>query len=258
MHFVVGSYEGYVGMYQVERDEDGSFSYSTRYLKVSPTSEDGGYVSCLTAGKSFVAASSSDSSVSVYNLSTDEEVAHFEESEESVDCIFMPDDKHIVGAGKDGLIRVWEMKQKGNLIFTFKGYSGPISSMAIHPSGKLCLSVHPKEFKVFTWNMISGRLAYKKDFSKLKPEQVRFTQSGNHFILASKSCLHVFDVSNAVESVKDISMSSSILAFEVLHNDDKSKVDKNIVVVGDNKGFVYFINALTGETILSFQVIFLC
>ena len=80
MHFVVGSYEGYVGMYQVERDEDGSFSYSTRYLKVSPTSEDGGYVSCLTAGKSFVAASSSDSSVSVYNLSTDEEVAHFEVS----------------------------------------------------------------------------------------------------------------------------------------------------------------------------------
>ena len=35
----------------------------------------------------------------------------------------MPDDKHIVGAGKDGLIRVWEMKQKGNLIFTFKGTS---------------------------------------------------------------------------------------------------------------------------------------
>lgn len=53
------------------------------------------------------------------------------------------------------------------------GHKAAVSSVAVHPSGKLAMSVSVKDGTLRTWNMVTGRVCYIKNLKQLNIEFVR-------------------------------------------------------------------------------------
>jgi len=248
MKIIVGCYERFVICYNIKKtteDDKTSYSYEKEFSEASHDS----CVKCLASGNKYVASGSVDQTIHLYDLTTNQEVETFQGSEGSVNCLLIPDHKHLISAGEDGEIRIWETKVKGNLLHSLKGQNGPISSIAVHPSGKLCLSVNSKDGSVFTWDMMSGRKAYIKNFKWMQPQFVRWSPDGNYFVLSSLRAVHVYQVKTC-SRVKEISVDDNIQSIEFLQNDS---LKKNCLIIGDIKGNIQIIEILSGTILLKFQ-----
>lgn len=246
----------------VTPNDDGTFTSEQCFCEKSHE----GAIKCMASGKHFVASGATDSSIALYDLSTNDLVASYQEGEGAVNSIVIPDHKHLISGGGDGQIRVWEAKKHGRLLHSFTGQNGPISSIAVHPSGKMCLSVNEREGSVFTWDLIAARKAYVKNFKWLKPEFVRWTASGDHFVLASSKAINVFELKSAA-CVRQIEMSTSLQTVELVtaelnnaaavddddESNDETTTTSDCLLLGDAKGFVHIVDLLSKKEHVSFK-----
>lgn len=99
--------------------------------------------------------------VKVWNLRKKENIISFHEHEVSElgrirTICFSPNGQSIASAGKDRVIKIWDIPGKGERI-SLAGHSSIINSIAISPDGKTLISGDMKGF-INIWNINSGRL----------------------------------------------------------------------------------------------------
>lgn len=70
-----------------------------------------------------------------------------------------------------------------------------VTDLAIHPSGKLMLSIG-KDSKLITWNLIKGRSAYVTNI-KERADFVKWSPSGSHYVLGFFKRVDVYSMDNA-------------------------------------------------------------
>lgn len=89
---------------------------------------------------------------------------------------FTPDGKHLLSAGRDGAIRLWD-STSGRQIAVLESNRGPIHAFALSPDGKTFASVS-KEHEVRLRDATNGRLLRKLEFGKSAIQSVAFSPDG--------------------------------------------------------------------------------
>jgi WD40 repeat protein len=126
--------------------------------------------------------------VKVWNRITKENVVSFHEHQVSESgrirtVCFSPDGQTIASAGKDRIIKVWDVPGKGERI-SLEGHSSIITSIAISPDGKTLISGDMKGF-VNIWNINSGRLVRSIEAHTLSAISVSYSPCSGLFASSS-------------------------------------------------------------------------
>jgi WD40 repeat protein len=83
---------------------------------------------------------------------------------------------HMFSGSADGSIAVWMAGGGWEHLKLLKGHKGWVNSLAVHPSGRLALSVaHDKALRM--WNLVKGRCTYTAPLEE-EAQLVAFSPSG--------------------------------------------------------------------------------
>lgn len=99
---------------------------------------------------------------------------------------------YLFSASDDGNICIWNTKG-WKLEKILAGHKGPVTSLSVHSSGKLLLSVS-KDKTLRTWNLVKGRCSYIINL-KDACNQVLWSPSCTHFAAVFENRLDVYDLS---------------------------------------------------------------
>lgn len=90
--------------------------------------------------------------------------------------------------------------------------------MAVHPSGKLAVSIAAKDKSLRLWNLVSGKAAGKAK-SPLPFERVFWSPSGDKYALQCEAAIYVYAASNTSKPLAELQRPSKILTALFLDDD---------------------------------------
>ncbi|MPC29217.1 p21-activated protein kinase-interacting protein 1-like [Portunus trituberculatus] len=120
--------------------------------------------------------------------------------------------KILASGAADETIRVFNLSTRTECEKTLRGHRGGVVDLAVHPSGKMALSIG-RDNTLRTWNLIKGRKAY---ITKLKgaADAVHWNPKGTQYLLVKGSCVDVYEVDTGrVEHSIDFKEHISALTF---------------------------------------------
>ncbi|XP_067424503.1 p21-activated protein kinase-interacting protein 1 isoform X3 [Emydura macquarii macquarii] len=136
----------------------------------------------------------------------------------TVTCLEFYGNAHLLSGAEDGLICIWDTK-RWECLKSIKAHKGHVTSLSIHPSGKLALSVGTDK-TLRTWNLVEGRSAFIKNL-KQNAHIVKWSPSGEKYVVVVTNKVDVYkletaSVSGAITTEKRISsvrfVTDSVLA----------------------------------------------
>lgn len=105
-----------------------------------------------------LAMGGSDEAVHTYDLSDKKELVQLEEHENDITALCFVGNSFLLSGGEDGKLCVWDCKD-WSLMTILKGHKpGPVTSIAVHPSGKVALSTS-RDNSLRMWNLENARPA---------------------------------------------------------------------------------------------------
>ncbi len=154
----------------------------------------------MCAGETGVAVGGYEERIQVMHWSrpdkADEEGFILEEHMGTITALRFHQSSYLVSAAEDSQICVWKMKPHVLYhTFKYKSPAGACIDLAIHPSGKILLSLHKDGYLLF-WNMITGHHEFQK---KIEPAIFRLGflgAAGNVFFMASLTGVNIHTVSS--------------------------------------------------------------
>ncbi|KAK4320341.1 hypothetical protein Pmani_008847 [Petrolisthes manimaculis] len=208
VEIVVGTNEEYLLGYQLQTNKDGSIRLQQTYANHSHM---GSVRQVAVVGNSLVSGSA-DEVIRIFNLHSRSEEGSIMEHQGTITHLSFYGTKHLFSASEDGKICIFNKKKKWKCEKTLKGHRGPVSSVSVHPSGKLALSVS-KDRTMYTWNLIKGRKAYITNL-KSAADSVKWSPAGTHYLLVRGSCVEVYLVDSAkLLHTVDFKQAISVITF---------------------------------------------
>lgn len=213
LELVAGSYEQITLGYQVKTDEKewtakAEFTHHAHIASVS----------AVAACERFVVTGSRDETIQVYDMKKRIEHGALLHHDGTITCLEFYGTSHLLSGGEDGLLCVWSTK-KWECMKSIKAHKGHVTSLSVHPSGKLALSVGTDK-TLRTWNLINGRSAFIKNI-KQNAHIVRWSPDGDRFVVVMNDKVIIYkletaSVTGTVTNPKRISsvkfLNNSILA----------------------------------------------
>ncbi|XP_076826214.1 p21-activated protein kinase-interacting protein 1-like [Brachyhypopomus gauderio] len=186
---VVGSYEQIVLGYQVCPGEE-EWRVDPVFTHHAHTAS----LSVVAASEQFIATGSKDETIQLYNTKTRTEHGTLLHHEGTISCLEFYGASHLLSGGEDGLLCVWNTKT-WECLKSIKAHMGHVTSLSVHPSGKLALSVGTDK-KLRTWNLIDGRSAFIKNI-KQNAHIVQWSPDGDKYAVAIGDKLDIYDLESA-------------------------------------------------------------
>lgn len=207
LELVAGSYEQVVCGYRVKTNDE-EWTAEADFTHHAHTAS----ISAAAASERFVVTGSKDETIQLYDLKKRVEHGALLHHDGSITCLEFYGSSHLLSGAEDGLICVWSTK-KWECLKTIKAHNGHVSSLSVHPSGKLALSVGTDK-TLRTWNLINGRSAFIKNI-KQNGHIVRWSPGGDRYVVVIDDKVDVYDtqtasVSGTVSNPKRISSVSFI------------------------------------------------
>ncbi|KAH9479299.1 p21-activated protein kinase-interacting protein 1-like [Psilocybe cubensis] len=191
---VAGSYEkllyGLEGTVTV--DEDLKLKYELKPTFIFPA-----HVSCIKAvaaspqGGKWLATGSADEIIKVWDLRRRKEIGGLMHHEGSITHLTFPSRSHLFSASEDGTLCLFRARDWA-VLRSLKGHKGRVNSMAVHPSGKVALSVG-KDRALRMWDLMRGKGVASTKLGK-EGEIVRWSIDGSKFLVQSASTMDVYAV----------------------------------------------------------------
>ena len=176
IRIVGGCYDGSIHGWEWNGNEFGlKFAYKchqscTKCLGVSSSE-----------GKIYLASGGTDEIVKVYQLDKVKELGELFQHQDTILSLCFIGNKYLLSGGKDGQLILWRCKD-WEIVSTLKGHKpGPVTSVAVHPSGKVALSTS-NDNSLRMWNLETARSASRnrlEGFSRL--DLVKFCPNGNYY-----------------------------------------------------------------------------
>ncbi|KXN90680.1 p21-activated protein kinase-interacting protein 1-like protein [Leucoagaricus sp. SymC.cos] len=189
---VAGSYEKL--LYGVEGkttySDDKNLEFHLRAIFAFPA-----HVSCIKAvaaspqGGKWLATGSSDEIIKVWDLRRRKEIGGLMHHEGSITHLIFPSRSHLFSASEDGTLCLFRARD-WTVLRALKGHKGRVNSMAVHPSGKVALSVG-KDRALRMWDLMRGKGVASTKLGK-EGEIVRWSVDGKLFAVQSGSTIDIY------------------------------------------------------------------
>jgi protein MAK11 len=145
------------------------------------------------AGGEWLATGGADETIRVYNLRRRRDMGALHSHSGAVTALEFFGRAHLLSGSDDGTLRIWRVSDWA-CIHVLGGHKAGVTSIAIHPTGRLALSTSSDK-TVRLWNLMEGRIAYISKLSALPtPEKVRFSRKGDHYALLFRNRVLAYDV----------------------------------------------------------------
>lgn len=137
-------------------------------------------IRCVASSKRWLVSGSNDEIIRLYDLQRRREVGTLIHHSGQILCLEFFHAKWLLSGGGDGKICIWRVKD-WELLGELKGHKAAVADIAIHPTGKVALSVGDDR-RLFLWNLMTG---HKASIQKLSdtPRKVAWIPGGNKFVI---------------------------------------------------------------------------
>lgn len=189
LELIAGSYEQITFGYRVKTDEK-EWTAKANFTHHAHTAS----VSAVATSERFVVTGSKDETIQLYDMKKRIEHGALLHHDGSITCLEFSGSSHLLSGGEDGLLCVWSTK-KWECLKSIKAHKGHLTSMSVHPSGKLALSVGTDK-TLRTWNLINGRSAFIKNI-KQNAHIVRWSPDGDKYVVVVNDMVNVYDLQTA-------------------------------------------------------------
>ncbi|KAG5285497.1 hypothetical protein AALO_G00004050 [Alosa alosa] len=186
---VAGSYEQISFGYHVCRDGE-DWTTTPDFTHHAHTAS----LSAVASNNRYIATGSKDETIQLYDMKKKIEQGALLHHDGTISCLEFYGSSHLLSGGEDGLMCVWRTK-KWECLKTIKAHKGRLSSLSVHPSGKLALSVGTDK-TLRTWNLTDGRSAFIKNL-KQNADIVRWSLEGDKYVVVTSDKIDVYNLDTA-------------------------------------------------------------
>lgn len=214
--FTLGSYErsiyGVEYVVDVSHDSASIEEAKNAYAFVAHT----GCIKSIAGCSRFLASGSTDETIRIFDLSKRKDVGTLTSHAGSVTCLAFVAAELLISGSEDGFICMystadWEEVRR------IKAHKHGISSLSVHPSGKLMLSVG-QDNKLRMWDLRSGKLAYARRTSLRSALGISFSPDGTLYAIFNRHQVHVFRGDECIYQSSSIVL-KSLLCIHFVGND---------------------------------------
>ncbi|KAM6948909.1 p21-activated protein kinase-interacting protein 1-like [Aplochiton taeniatus] len=151
-------------------------------------------VSAVATSERFIATGSKDETIQLYDKKKRIEHGILQHHNGTISCLEFYGNSHLISGGEDGLICVWST-MKWECLKSIRAHKGYVTSLSVHPSGKLALSVGTDK-TLRTWNLVDGRSAFIKNI-KQNAHIVRWSPDGDKYVVVVNNIVDVYILETA-------------------------------------------------------------
>ncbi|KAJ2536594.1 60s ribosome biogenesis protein mak11, partial [Coemansia sp. RSA 1933] len=153
-----------------------------------------GCIKSVSIGGRYLASGSTDEIIRLYDLKKRVELGSLHEHKGSITSLRFHGHSHLLSSSEDGAICIFRTKDWEPLR-VMKGHKGPVNDIAIHPSGKLALSVS-QDRTVIVWNLLTGQRASRTKTPQ-PGELVSWNPLGTFYVIAYATEIQIYNVGQA-------------------------------------------------------------
>uniref|UniRef100_A0A673M6W6 Guanine nucleotide-binding protein G(olf) subunit alpha n=1 Tax=Sinocyclocheilus rhinocerous TaxID=307959 RepID=A0A673M6W6_9TELE len=189
IELVAGCYEQIVFGYRVSPGDE-EWTIEPNFTHHAHTAS----LTAVSSSDQFIATGSKDETIQLYDMSKKTEHGALLHHDGTISCLEFYGTSHLLSGGQDGLICVWSTK-KWECLKSIKAHKGHVTSLSVHPSGKLALSVGTDK-TLRTWNLIEGRSAFIKNI-KRNAEIVLWSPDGEQYAVVVNDQVDIYVLKSA-------------------------------------------------------------
>ena len=231
VEIIVGSYEHVLFGYKLIRE------HNTAVLNLSFTDKShcGSIRSLAVSSSGLLASGSADETIQLFDLKTRHEAGTLIKHNGTITNIAFCDE-FMLSSDDAGVICIWKISGRTyECMKTLSGHKGSVESMAVHPSGKLLISVG-QDKTLRTWNLITAKRAYTTSMQHVV-DVLRWSPDGEKYAMCYNGKLDICLLSKAApEHTRNLPRKGHCLAF----------INNNILVVGCEEGYLIFVDIAAG------------
>ncbi|PVV03067.1 hypothetical protein BB560_002472 [Smittium megazygosporum] len=258
---VVGTYERIVSGLQFSFNK--SDSKDEQAIQLEPKFVMPVHISCVTSVAicdKFIASGSSDEVIKLFDLKRNKELGSLHEHSGTIKKLAFYKNTHLLSAATDGKICIYRTTD-WEILKVLRGHSDEVNDIAIHPSGKLAISVS-KDRTAIVWNLLTGHKATRTKLDS-EGESIRFNTDGSRYAILSANTrssggrasnkLTIYTLSPGVEPVqcKISSTCHKIMDFEFVCLNGNP--DSEYIAFGGSDFKLHFFNTKTESETFSFK-----
>ncbi|KAF8639094.1 hypothetical protein AX17_001739 [Amanita inopinata Kibby_2008] len=154
------------------------------------------HVSCIKAvatsphGGKWLATGSADEIIKIWDLRRRKEIGGLMHHQGSITHLLFPSRSHLLSASEDGTLCLFHARD-WTVLRVMKGHKTRVNAVAVHPSGKVALSVG-KDRTLRMWDLMRGKGCASTKLGK-EGEIVRWSTDGSKFVVQSGSTMDIYD-----------------------------------------------------------------
>ncbi|XP_046578076.1 p21-activated protein kinase-interacting protein 1-like isoform X2 [Haliotis rubra] len=139
--------------------------------------------------KGILASGGTDETIRVFNLRKGTEIGSLVHHSGSITWLDFYNNSHLFSTSEDHKVCLWKTFS-WECLRTFKGHKDAVNCIAVHPSGKLALTVG-KDRALHTWNLVRGRSAYITNI-KQAADIVLWSPDGTRFLIVFSNRIDIY------------------------------------------------------------------
>lgn len=213
-------------------------------------------IKSMDIAKRYMVTGSNDEHIRIYDLQKRKELGHLLSHQGTITALKFSDEsatvvdskagestaktgKWLLSGSEDGKIIIWRTKD-WETFGILKGHQSKINDLAIHPSGRVAISVSTDQ-TIRLWNLMSAKKAAVlkikgRDHLGQYGEFVRWSLDGSYFFVGLLNQMFIYNTGTA-KIIKKINFSSTLMALDVF-----SLEGVEYIVTGHGDGTIDFID----------------
>ncbi|KAG0167576.1 hypothetical protein DFQ28_011592 [Apophysomyces sp. BC1034] len=202
-----------------------------------------GCIRTVAVGRNFLASGSTDEIIRLYDVKKRKEYGSLGGHHQGDVTDIQFHGKYMLSASEDHTLCLWRTKD-WEYLKTFKGHKGRINSVAIHPTGKIALSV-ASDKTVIVWNLMTARKASVNKLGRDEGLVVQWNNDGSKYAIMFDRKINIYNVSDAKVALT-IEHRSRFLCMKYYYS---SKTEKEYIITGSEDKIARIWDPTSGDCV---------
>lgn len=152
-----------------------------------------GYIKAITSCPRFLVSGGTDEIIRLFDLCRRRDVGSLTQHQGPVTALAFVGSTHLLSGGEDGRISLFRTKD-WECLHVLR-HKKPIHSLAVHPTGKLAISVG-KERSLKLWNLMTAKQAHSTTLP-VEPLRILFSETGKYYAVLGEKELLLYDTASS-------------------------------------------------------------